>query len=373
MPAGVFSTAHAVDESTGQPILDRPPEWFWSLITMKPIDFLKLPLHLLSVASREKSFVDNPIIGSPRLNRWGLHRYRITLADRLAWSRRKRLAHCLSGEDLEAYARHGLVIKHDFLPPAVFARVKDEALAHVSEAREMCQGRAVTRRVTLDPVDACQLPHCVAAANDPRLDHLMRYVASHDVTPLMYLQIIIVDPDRGAQDPQTALHIDTFHSIAKAWLFLQDVGDDDGPLAYIPGSHRLDEKRLAWEYAQSLSAASANNIYHARGSFRATPEDLDRLGLGPAIQVAVPANTLVVADTHGFHARTPSVRPTVRMEIYGTLRWNPYAFFWVPDPLAWPGIVSRRATLLDAAGDPEVDRGRAGAELQLARCPARCL
>jgi hypothetical protein len=219
---------------------------------MKPIDFLKMPLHLLSLASREKSFVDNPIIGSPHLNRWGLHRYRITLADRLAWSRRKRLAQCLTTEDLEAYARHGLVIKPNFLPPAVFARVRDEAHAHVSEAREMRQGQAVTRRVTLDPVDACQLPNCVAAANDPRLDHLMRYVASHDVTPLMYLQIIIVDPDRGAQDPQTALHIDTFHSIAKAWLFLQDVGDDDGPLAYIPGSHRLDEKRLAWEYAQSL-------------------------------------------------------------------------------------------------------------------------
>ncbi|MBL8394755.1 MAG: phytanoyl-CoA dioxygenase family protein [Candidatus Accumulibacter sp.] len=327
---------------------------------MKPIDLLKAPLHLLSLASRAKSFADNPIIGSPRFNRWGLHRYRIALADRMAWSRRCRLARQLSADDVQAYARDGLIIKRDFLPSEVFGRVRDEAHAHLAEAREMRQGRTVTRRVTLDPVDARQLPHCVVAANDPRLAHLMRYVASHDVTPLMYLQIIIVDPERGAQDPQTALHLDTFHSIAKAWLFLQDVGEDDGPLAYVPGSHRLDDKRLAWEYQQSLTAASARNVYHARGSFRAGKDDLDRLGLGPAVRLAVPANTLVVADTHGFHARTPSPRPTLRMEIYGTLRWNPYAPDWGPDPLGWPGIVSRRASLLDQAADMAARLGLTG-------------
>ncbi|TXH26680.1 MAG: phytanoyl-CoA dioxygenase [Elusimicrobia bacterium] len=318
---------------------------------MNFIDVLKLPLHVLSIASRAKSFSQNPVIGSSRLNRCGLHRYRVTLADQLARKRRLHLAKRLTPEELETYARDGLIIKRNFLPPDLFARVCEEAHAYVAEAREMRQGRAVTRRVTLDPVDARQLPHCVAAASDPRFDQLMRYVASHDVTPLRYLQVIVVDPARGAQDPQTALHLDTFHSIAKAWLYLQDVGEDDGPLAYVPGSHRLDAKRLAWEYEQSLVAASSPNVYHARGSFRATAQDLDQLGLPPAIRLTVPGNTLVVADTHGFHARTPSPRPTRRMEIYGTLRWNPYAPVWGPDPLSWPGIVSRRATLLDTAAD----------------------
>lgn len=81
------------------------------------------------------------------------------------------------------------------------------------------------------------------------------------------------------------------------------------------------------------------------------PDDLERLGLGPAVQVVVPANTLVVADTHGVHARTPSLRHTVRMEIYGTLRGNPYGLGCGVDPPAWPGIHSRRATLLDEAAD----------------------
>jgi hypothetical protein len=79
------------------------------------------------------------------------------------------------------------------------------------------------------------------------------------------------------------------------------------------------------------------------------PADLGRLGLGPALKVVVAANTLVVADNHGFHARTPSLRATVRMEIYGTLRGNPYGLGFGLDPLAWPGIRSRRANLVDQA------------------------
>lgn len=318
---------------------------------MKAIDVLKMPWHLLALAGKTKSFVHNPLIGSQRLNQWGLHRQRVALADRTAWTRRARWVGSLSADDRAAYARDGFVVKRDFLPAELFARVRAEASAHVSQVRQMRQGRAVTRRVTLDLADAGQLPHCVAAANDPRLDRLMRYVAAHDAVPLMYLQIIIVDPDRGGQDPQTVLHRDTFHSIAKAWLFLQDVGEDDGPFAYVPGSHRLTERMRAWEYQQSLQAASSGNVYHARGSFRMPPEDLEGLGLGPAMKVAVPANTLVVADTHGFHARTPSSRQTLRMEIYGTLRGNPYGLGFGVDPLAWPGIRSRRASLLDDAAD----------------------
>lgn len=318
---------------------------------MKALDVLKLPWQVLELASKAKSFVGNPVIGSRWLNERGLHRQRVALADRTAWARRRRLGKLLSADEREAYARDGFIVKRDFLPAELFARVCAEAPEYVAAAREMRQGRAVTRRVALDQVDAAHLPNCVAAANDARIDHLMRYVGAHDAVPLMYLQTIIVDPERGAQDPQTVLHRDTFHSIAKAWLFLQDVGEEDGPFSYVPGSHRLSDSMRSWEHEQSLSAAAAANVYHARGSFRMPPEDLGRLGLGPAVKVVVPANTLVVADTHGFHARTPSLRRTVRMEIYGTLRGNPYGLGFGVDPLAWPGIASRRAKLLDQAAD----------------------
>ncbi|RDE51046.1 MAG: hypothetical protein DVS81_07785 [Candidatus Accumulibacter meliphilus] len=211
---------------------------------MRALDVLKLPLHALALAGKTKSFVANPLIGSHWLNERGLHRQRVALADRSAWARRRQLGKVLGAGERDAYARDGFVVKRDFLPADLFSRLQAEAPAHVAAAREMRQGPVVTRRVALDRVDAAHLPNAVAAANDPRIDQLMRYVGAHDAVALMYLQTIIVDPARGVQDPQTVLHRDNFHSIAKAWLFLQDVGEDDGPFSYVPGSHRLTDACL---------------------------------------------------------------------------------------------------------------------------------
>lgn len=322
---------------------------FWR--AMNGLDLLKLPLYAFSVATTAKSFVGNPLLGSRRLNEWGLHRARVAFADRMATLRRRRLAALLSADDVAACERDGFLVIRDFLPRELFLRAAAEAPAHVAAAREMRQGCAVTRRVTLDPIDRAMLPNCVAAVQDARFERLLRYVAAHDALPMYALQTIVVDPGRGGLDPQTVLHSDTFHATAKAWLFLQDVGEDDGPFVYVPGSHRVDARRLAWEQRQSLLARESENRYHARGSFRFSEADLAELGLGRPRTMAVPANTLVVADTHGIHARTPSQRPTVRMEIYATLRRNPFVPGWGVDLLALPGIRARRATLVDQAAD----------------------
>lgn len=324
---------------------------------MRPLDVLRLPLDALALASGAKSFVRNPVIGSRRLNEWGLHPRRVALAERMAAARRARMAHLIPAEDRDAFSRDGFVVKTDFLPADLFAQAVAEAHAHVAAPREMRQGPAVTRRIHLDRVDADRLPACVAAAHDPRFDALMRYVSSHDVASLRQLQIVIADPDRGAVDPQTALHLDTFHANAKAWLFLQDVGPDDGPFAYVPGSHIIDAPRLAWEQEQALKACDDGKSYHARGSFRATAEDLARLGLPPPRVMTVKANTLVVADTHGFHARTPSPKPTLRMEIYATSRRNPFSPGIGLDYMALPWVRERPGRLLDAALDQAVRLG----------------
>ena len=82
----------------------------------------RAPLWLLALATGAKSFADNPILGSERLNRRGLHVDRLKLAHRMAWSRRRRLASAVPEQWREQFDREGFVEVRDFLPAATFAR-----------------------------------------------------------------------------------------------------------------------------------------------------------------------------------------------------------------------------------------------------------
>jgi hypothetical protein len=164
------------------------------------------------------------------------------------------------------------------------------------------------------------------------------------------VQSIIADPDAGERDPQTLFHSDTFHPTAKCWLFLTDVAADAGPFAYVPGSHRLTDRRLEWEYEKSLEARGSADRMHGEGSFRLGEADRLALGLPEPVLNAVPANTLIIADTSGFHARTQSPRATHRVEIYGTLRRTPFVPWTGAHALALPPISGRHTRLHSMLG-----------------------
>jgi hypothetical protein len=102
----------------------------------------------------------------------------------------------------------------------------------------------------------------------------------------------------------------------------------------------------------SLRAPAGLDRLSARGSFRIENKDLASLGLGPARRFAVPANTLVVVDTNGFHARAQSQRASKRIEIwaYGRRR-NPFTPWTGLDPFSLPGIAERRIPWLWAFRD----------------------
>jgi len=78
---------------------------------------------------------------------------------------------------------------------------------------------------------------------------------------------------------------------------------------------------------------------------RITPEALRRLGFDEPKAVAVPQNTLVVADTMGFHARGASARASVRLEIWAYGRRNPF-LPWLGLDLAAMPLVKGRAVPL---------------------------
>lgn len=311
-------------------------------------DWWRAPWWLLALATGAKSFVDNPILGSRRLNARGLHAARVRLAHALARRRRARLAAKVPPEWRTAFERDGFVVVRDLLAPADLAAVRRTLREERLPMRAHLQGDTVTARVVLDPASLARLPAIARLLARADLKALFAYVSGTRTPPLHYVQTILggIVPEE-VRDPQVELHADAFFPSMKAWLFLEDVPADGRPLTYVAGSHRLTPARLAWEKARSEQVHDGADRLSQRGSFRVSAAELPALGLPAPTAFAVPANTLVVADMFGFHARGDAEGKTVRVELWSYNRRPPF----LPDLAR--GLLARVAgeRLIYSAGD----------------------
>lgn len=296
------------------------------------------PLHLGQVLTGAKDFRGNPVLGSERLNRWGLHRARARWAQSLGDARRWLMSPWVHAQDREAYRQQGYVRLDGFLSESAWQQLCQELAELRIHAIEMCQPPATTRRFNLDDANCAQFPVLHGLIRNRRLLWVLRYAAGYWGTPIAAVQVIHTDAAQaqGPHDPQTEWHTDTFHSTAKAWFFVHPVQAHEGPFGYVPGSHRRTPKRLQWEHEQSQQAARHPNLLHAKGSFRLTPEDLAGLDYPEPVLGTTRGNTLVVADTSGAHRRTPSHQASVRVEVYFSLRRNPFWAGLYPSLLGLP-------------------------------------
>lgn len=326
-----------------------------------------VPLWTAQLLTGTKSFERNRVIGSRRLNEYGLHAARVALAHRVAAARRRRLAGLVSAADCADFARDGFVLRHDFLPGDEFAELLRQVKAYRGALREIAEGDTIMRKIALGPQALAALPALAGVLRSPEWRGLIRYVGSRDAEPVVWIQSILRHACDGPPDPQTALHADTFHPTVKAWLFLTDVAADAGPFTYVPGSHRLTPERLAWERRMSLFARRSPNADTRQGSFRVDAAELGAMGLPEPRVFAVPANTLVVADTFGFHARGPSAGRSLRVEVWAYGRRSPFVPWAAFDPWSATALARRSVIgwqlgdLLERAGiKPHRWRPRSG-------------
>lgn len=306
----------------------------------------RAPYWLLSLLTGAKSFADNPILASTTLNRAGLHSWRVQAAHALAARRRKWLVGQLPAEVREEFDRNGFIKITNVMPVDEFRALQSAILDAELDCRSHRQGDTITRRVPVGPAFCRRFPVLADLLKSNRWTNLLAYVATTRSQPLYYIQTIVGGVGGGSPDPQTELHSDTFHPSLKAWLFLTDVPDDGRPLTFVAGSHRLSPERLAWERRKSIGVMSDGDRLSQRGSLRVTPDDLRELGLPEPTRFCVPANTLVVVDTCGFHARADSDRPTLRVELFAYCRRNPFVPWTGLDLLSWKPLAWRRAEWL---------------------------
>ncbi len=294
------------------------------LASLSPKQMLMLPYYWATVLTSAKSFHNNPVIGSPALNRRGLHLVRRAVADRVGRLRRRQLNGLISPLEQEQFERDGIIVKPDFLDAETFKAFHDEIMGLRAPAREAVIGDTLTRLIPLDEAALAKVPTVRAVLEGRTYRSLLTYVGSFRRHPHLYIQTVFSRYTDGPPDVQSFYHSDTFHPTVKAWFYIQDVADDEAPLAYVPGSHRANRRRLAMERRLSQEAHQTQDRLTAEGSFRYTEGDLARLGYPSVRRMAVRANTLVVADTSGIHRRSPTDKQSVRVSIWAYSRSNPF-------------------------------------------------
>ena len=283
-----------------------------------------IPVWIVQLFTQAKSFRSNPIIGNLWLNRCGLHVARIILAQAVMRLRFELLSVGIDKALKQSFYRDGYMVIENALPAEQFVKIKNEVGAIDAEVRECKQGDTLTHRILIDEQSKNDLPMCSEMLASENYLSLHKFASGKNGRPVSYIQTIKNHFIDGPADPQKNLHSDTFHPTMKSWYFLDDCNSDNGPFTYLPGSQRLTLARLKWEYQKSISICAQGDKYSSNGSFRATPEDLTSMGLGEPIGLSVPANTLVIANTHGFHRRGDAAKRSMRTEIWSISRSNPF-------------------------------------------------
>lgn len=222
--------------------------------------------------------------------------------------------------ELEILRRDGLLVIPDFLPAEVFEQVRQEATAILRDSTQ----RAVKTvgPNTIEFVDVNRhsdvLPNIRTFFDDARLRALLQGAERRKVEGygVRKLERLVQGPPADAHDPETDLHSDIFYPVHKCWLYLTDVTADSAPFVYVKGSHHLSATQLRYLYQESCDA----NI----GSRRVSIEELADLGLAETV-VTCKMNTLVIANTLGYHRRATGSPGAQRIALHESLRSRPFS------------------------------------------------
>ena len=145
------------------------------------------------------------------------------------------------------------------------------------------------------------VPNTQKFFNDPRIESIARsYVGS---SAHSYQRMAELKPTPGAQSIADTVHFDDWKHRFKAFLYLTDVGPENAPFAYLPGSHRFG----AWRFRKEFEYFSGGKD-GSYGYFNDSEVEALRSRFRfDCVEYPAAAGTLILADTRGLHRGTSLV------------------------------------------------------------------
>jgi len=257
--------------------------------------------------------VVHPLFARVDLMEKGLHIFRMVFA---------RHAHQLRHKGFDEFDGKGIMTFEDFLPENLVDKIIDEISDFpMHENLQDTNNSFIINNYThlSDLLHGTEIFNkCVKAVHRPLHDT----AAKSHFMKTSYVQCLRNNPNNG--DIQKVCHSDVFYPCLKYWYFPQGVAENQGPFMYAKGSTSITEEQLDYFYRESVAVCNdtwdrKRNKGHGEGSFRALPEDLEAMNL-ELEPVAVKPNTLVIADTSGWHCRGEVTTPSIRKALHGAIR-----------------------------------------------------
>jgi len=254
------------------------------------------------------------VIGIPFANKLGLQVVRV-IKQRCLWHIRRSYPSNLPPEYRKALDDDGILVLPDFFPQEIFKKIEDEfkRLEHCPSVNLVKNYRNTNTDWKFGNVpqnNAYPNIHNYLELN-PLIRKVVTYVTRKKVhyAPRAVFESISVPHDKmDDKDGATAVHSDRYYPTMKAFLYMQDVSEADGAFVFCPGSHKVNRRRLWHEYEISYREAQAIS-----GRMAKIPKklvDIDRAAISPEMKkihkpesICGKKNTLVLANTCGYHAR----------------------------------------------------------------------
>ena len=257
--------------------------------------------------------VVHPVFARVDLMEKGLHIFRLVFA---------RYAHNLRRKGFKDFDSKGIKIYNNFLSKTAHQNVLDEILKFpLSENIQPSNNRdIISKYANLENTiqNTKIFNTCVKAVHREETDE----AAQAHFAKTTYIQRLVNAPKNG--DIQKVCHSDVFYPCVKYWYFPEEVTIENGPFMYAKGSTQITDEMLDFFYRESVAVTKGDwdlsrNKGHGEGSFRALPEDLKDMNL-KLEPVTVKANSLVIADTSGFHCRGEAAKKNIRSALHGAIR-----------------------------------------------------
>lgn len=280
------------------------------------------------------------VVRSRLLNVAGLQAARTLLAHYL---HRRRTRNGATSAVAATLAEEGIVVIPDFLPAPLFEAVRAEfhrALEHASTVQlektttshVFVRYEDASRRMGLFEEGAIDHPYVTLKPDDsdwPMIrEHLLQNERVlgliHEISglprvgsPEAYLDRMYLSNRAMSDDPQTELHEDIFCHDWRAWFTINAWTEENAAFTYAPRSHHLSPSRVALEYWNSVTNTRDG------GSWRVGPRAKKWLRIKPR-SICCPANSLVLANTGGYHARGVFQPGHIREAVQMIFRFNPW-------------------------------------------------